>query len=789
MKKILLLILLLLPVGICATDTYDPTPIAVFEDNSTDIVNGYVLTPVSTGGVWEHTTLTPKFGTDYYHTVLGGKWDLIPLSVEQALAAASAWTIQWYGWLPTKSAVGAGKSSMWFFGRGTNGSAGDLAIWLLEDTTWNPWGTDMSGWIGGAQFYAGTFSATLYPDGAVGNRWCRFNICYDGNYKKFYMDGTLIWTSAASQANLFSYTTDDNTFRTSSQFGNDYGGYWAKGMDRIICAPWDSGGAEIGPFVGSPTFTPTFTVTPTITETSTFTFTPTFTITPTFTVTPIICAWSELTNNAAWSPRQFAGYTVFNDAMYILGGAALDNVTVPQKNDVWYSTNGADWLPATQNAAWSPRRRLTSIIYDNKMWVIGGINQYGIYQKDVWYSANGIDWTCATGNAAWGDPANFSSGSGRITQGFLSYNGYMWVITGQVQGVGPVNDVWRSTDGIDWEAVTRNADFAGRSGFAAWVYNNYMWIAGGAGSAGAQVNNAWYSDNGITWTNAGTIAYTKGMWEHLGSAIFLNHMWLLFGEWANPGQSENTVVWDDTGATWHDNTYAYGSGGYAPRGAGGALTYHGQIFILGGVANEDAYITPTPVATIAPLNDVWVSFLCGPTFTPTFTPTPSISPTYTVTETSTDTVTETHTDTVTPTVTKTVTETVTPTTTPTFTNTPSPTFTITATPTFTKTIRSTNTPTVTKTYTPTITWTVTKTITPTITVTKIVTPRATNTPATVTPTITRTCCPIFHINTFTPTITPAHTYGFNIVVVVQTYIYGLKPTPPPTFTATVTATP
>ncbi len=48
--------------------------------------------------------------------------------------------------------------------------------------------------------------------------------------------------------------------------------------------------------------------------------------------------------------------------------------------DVWYSTNGVNWTCANESATWFPRFRHTSVVFDNKIWVLGGDNK-----KDVWY--------------------------------------------------------------------------------------------------------------------------------------------------------------------------------------------------------------------------------------------------------------------------------------------------------------------------------------------------------------------------------------------------------------------
>ena len=55
-------------------------------------------------------------------------------------------------------------------------------------------------------------------------------------------------------------------------------------------------------------------------------------------------------------------------------------------NDVWYSTDGIDWTEATANAYWADRIRYTSVVFDNRMWAIGGDDFSGGAVNDVWYA-------------------------------------------------------------------------------------------------------------------------------------------------------------------------------------------------------------------------------------------------------------------------------------------------------------------------------------------------------------------------------------------------------------------
>ena len=89
----------------------------------------------------------------------------------------------------------------------------------------------------------------------------------------------------------------------------------------------------------------------------------------------------------------------------------------PIKNDVWYSIDGNNWVQATDDAVWSARDTHTSLVYDNKMWVLGGYD--GSNDKnDVWYSSNGINWMQATASAAWHRSSHTS----------LVYDNKMWVL-------------------------------------------------------------------------------------------------------------------------------------------------------------------------------------------------------------------------------------------------------------------------------------------------------------------------------------------------------------------------
>jgi hypothetical protein len=104
------------------------------------------------------------------------------------------------------------------------------------------------------------------------------------------------------------------------------------------------------------------------------------------------------------------------------------------------------------------------------MWVIGGGGSPG-YMNDVWSSIDGISWTQSTSAASW---------AARNLHTSVVYNNKMWVMGGDAVGGGWMNDVWSSIDGSSW--TTSAASWAGRYGLTSVVYDNKMWVMGGDAS-------------------------------------------------------------------------------------------------------------------------------------------------------------------------------------------------------------------------------------------------------------------------------------------------------------------
>ena len=221
-------------------------------------------------------------------------------------------------------------------------------------------------------------------------------------------------------------------------------------------------------------------------------------------------AWTRtraVDNNGDSVPRmEHPALVTFNDKLWLLGGHrpgvgfAFDDVT----NKVWSSADGITWAasePAAAADRWSKRERIGAVVFNNKLWVIGGngypafgnTNSPAAAYNDVWSSSDGTTWTVATAAAAF---------NARTNPAVFVYKNKMWVAGGKDNGGNLLSDVWNSSDGITWTQVATNSTFTGRWGHQVVAVNDQLILVGGEGANGVS-NEIWVSENdGADWAKA-----------------------------------------------------------------------------------------------------------------------------------------------------------------------------------------------------------------------------------------------------------------------------------------------
>jgi hypothetical protein len=145
-------------------------------------------------------------------------------------------------------------------------------------------------------------------------------------------------------------------------------------------------------------------------------------------------AWTQVTDAAAWSPRDNPGVLVLNEDLYVVGGQG--------QADVWRSPNGKDWTRLVVNAPWGRRHFSAHVFFDGKLWVFGGfIGTSTNARNDVWYSNDGVTWTRQAQHAPWAPRLPVA----------IVYQDKIWIYSGKHTG-GTDNwggDLWQMTTATD----------------------------------------------------------------------------------------------------------------------------------------------------------------------------------------------------------------------------------------------------------------------------------------------------------------------------------------------------
>jgi len=185
--------------------------------------------------------------------------------------------------------------------------------------------------------------------------------------------------------------------------------------------------------------------------------------------------WNQTTKAAGWTPRIASAAVVFKGKMWILGGTENyyfgDEKSL--KNDVWSSVDGKNWELATAHAGWSPRAYHQAAVLNDKIYIFGGGNYVPKYHavNDVWSSSDGIHWTQETDAAPWHARLWFSS---------VVYRDRMWVLGGWSNGPSKNwDDVWYSKNGKTWKQLKSKVRWKERHEHSAFVFQDKIWIAGG----------------------------------------------------------------------------------------------------------------------------------------------------------------------------------------------------------------------------------------------------------------------------------------------------------------------
>ncbi len=248
--------------------------------------------------------------------------------------------------------------------------------------------------------------------------------------------------------------------------------------------------------------------------------------------------WKQVASNAPWLHSDLPMNITFQDKMWIMGG--WYNGRLPghsASHQVWSSVDGVEWMQVTAAAGWTPRLAAGLVEFHGRLWILGGTENYYFgdeksLKNDVWSSAHGQEWRLETPNASW---------SPRAYHQAVVLNDRIYLFGGgnYVPDYHAKNDVWSSSDGVNWIRETAAAPWSPRLWFSAAVYRDRMWVLGGwSNNPSKNWGDVWHSKDGKTWEQLQTKTTWKERHEHSVFA-FKDKLWIAGGH-AQPLSNE---VW------------------------------------------------------------------------------------------------------------------------------------------------------------------------------------------------------------------------------------------------------
>jgi len=243
--------------------------------------------------------------------------------------------------------------------------------------------------------------------------------------------------------------------------------------------------------------------------------------------------WVRAKEHADFPPLRSVSVISFKGDLYMLGGWSP---VVGYKNGIWKSVNGLDWVKIAESPPYGDREGQKLVIFKDKLWLIGGVKYGALFTRktfnDIWSSDDGVHWTLEASSTPWHP---------RWDHDAIVFKSGLWVIGGMNFGGKGYSDVWCSEDGKQWQLVTNTAPFGKRQGHGAVVFKDLMWVVGGLNAAtGEGVGDAWYTSNGYDWIKTERDGLWIGREDH-GVIVFKDKIWIVGGM--------------DTSFKWHNDVW------------------------------------------------------------------------------------------------------------------------------------------------------------------------------------------------------------------------------------------
>jgi hypothetical protein len=306
-------------------------------------------------------------------------------------------------------------------------------------------------------------------------------------------------------------------------------------------------------------------------------------------------AWQRVSESSTWGGRDAGATVVHNGRIYLLGGWTFEKKIrfgMPTKSrfiyretvekdlqDIWSSTDGLLWertYPPWENGMYG-----MAASFNGALLYMGGLRDTRqateSISSEIWSSKDGANWRKLVDHASWGP---------RIGSTLIEHEGKLWIFGVKKANNGHeevrLNDVWSSSDGINWKLVTQSASWAPRAFHCAASFRGKMWVIGGGDWDGREARaDVWESSDGFQWTRHKDAPWIARIWHSCQQ--FDGGLWVLGGRLLDPVKTVAEAWITRDGESWESIALPKALG---PRHAAYSTVFNGKIWWLGGSADN-----------------------------------------------------------------------------------------------------------------------------------------------------------------------------------------------------------
>lgn len=291
---------------------------------------------------------------------------------------------------------------------------------------------------------------------------------------------------------------------------------------------------------------------------------------------PRTYVWERVTARAAFPPSYNFPVIVARDGRFV----AL------HPEGTWASRDGVRWLRTPLPWSGMNAAYLKYVQHDNATYALGSLT--GNYER---FSIEPLI-RRTSDYRSWEAVGRSTTLPKLVFYAAASYKGKLWILGGYDAQRRETSEVWRSTDGLNWEKVLDRAPWSPRSGASAAVFRNRLYLIGGGRIDGPQANDVWSTADGRNWRRETDrisdqeVGGTPIVWD--------GRLWQIAAN--RTGRFSPAVLVSDDGKTWSRE-----SAPWPARGAVAVWTANDSLYMTGGKYSEEV----RGETTFTYYNDVW----------------------------------------------------------------------------------------------------------------------------------------------------------------------------------------